>query len=241
MAERYRSGRVLLAGDAAHVHSPAGGQGMNTGLMDAYNLGWKLAHVLRGAPEALLDTYEAERLPVARQLLATTSERHRAYYHDGDGHRRGAAIAGTLAATDTFSDTSQLTLSYRGGPLAHDLGSPTGLRAGDRAPDAPCRRGDELVRLFDAFRGTHFTLLLFGADPLLGDAVRGVRVVVVAHTDGAAGALVDDGGHAHRAYGVNGPAAFLVRPDGYVGLTGSPLPSFSAHLAGYLALVGQPG
>src|SRR5262249_27842844 len=66
MVERYRSSRVLLAGDAAHVHSAAGGQGMNTGVQDAYNLGWKLALALRGAPDSLLDTYQAERLPVAQ-------------------------------------------------------------------------------------------------------------------------------------------------------------------------------
>src|SRR5690606_26027013 len=65
MVDRYRVGRVLLAGDAAHVHTPAGGQGMNTGVQDAYNLGWKLGGVLRGTPETLLDTYEEERLPIA--------------------------------------------------------------------------------------------------------------------------------------------------------------------------------
>jgi 2-polyprenyl-6-methoxyphenol hydroxylase-like FAD-dependent oxidoreductase len=69
MVGRYRVGRVLLAGDAAHVHPPAGGQGLNTGVQDAYNLGWKLAHVARGGPDALLDTYEAERLPVAAAVL----------------------------------------------------------------------------------------------------------------------------------------------------------------------------
>ena len=66
MVDRYRVGRVLLAGDAAHVHSPAGGQGMNTGIQDAYNLGWKLAFVMGGAPDWVLDTYEEERLPVGR-------------------------------------------------------------------------------------------------------------------------------------------------------------------------------
>src|SRR5262249_27939916 len=69
MADHYRVGRALLAGDAAHVHPPSGGQGLNTGIQDAYNLGWKLANVLRGAPGALLDTYETERLPIAASVL----------------------------------------------------------------------------------------------------------------------------------------------------------------------------
>src|SRR6202023_2429868 len=74
MGDRYRMGRVFLAGDAAHVHSPAGGQGMNTGIQDAYNLGWKLGEVLSGAAAKLLDTYEEERLPVAASLLGITTK-----------------------------------------------------------------------------------------------------------------------------------------------------------------------
>jgi 2-polyprenyl-6-methoxyphenol hydroxylase-like FAD-dependent oxidoreductase len=77
MVDRYRAGRVFLAGDAAHVHPAAGGQGLNTGVQDAYNLGWKLGQVLAGAPAALLDTYEEERLPVAAAMLGLTSRLHR--------------------------------------------------------------------------------------------------------------------------------------------------------------------
>nr|WP_301553566.1 FAD-dependent monooxygenase [Pseudomonas syringae] len=74
LAERYRVERVFLAGDAAHVHTPAGAQGLNTGVQDAWNLGWKLAAVLDGTPEALLDTYEEERRPVAAAVLELSSE-----------------------------------------------------------------------------------------------------------------------------------------------------------------------
>jgi 2-polyprenyl-6-methoxyphenol hydroxylase-like FAD-dependent oxidoreductase len=77
MVDRYRVGRIFLAGDAAHVHSPAGGQGMNTGMQDAYNLGWKLNAVLSEAPASLLDTYEEERLPIAAWLLGATTRLHR--------------------------------------------------------------------------------------------------------------------------------------------------------------------
>ena len=77
MVNRYRVGRVFLAGDAAHVHPPAGGQGLNTGVQDAYNLGWKLAHVMRGGPDSLLDSYEFERLPIAASVLGLSKRLHR--------------------------------------------------------------------------------------------------------------------------------------------------------------------
>ncbi|MEW2390428.1 FAD-dependent monooxygenase [Streptomyces venezuelae] len=148
LADRFREGRVLLAGDAAHVHSPAGGQGLNTSVQDAYNLGWKLGAVLRhGAPESLVDTYEEERLPNAAQMLGLSTRIHR-----GEA-RRGAA-------------TRQLGIGYRESSLAAETreGLPEdALRAGDRAPDGPCGTGT----LFDAFRGPHHTLLAVGTDAVL--------------------------------------------------------------------------
>ncbi|MUL45188.1 3-(3-hydroxyphenyl)propionate hydroxylase [Mycobacterium sp. CBMA293] len=145
MAQQFRMGRVLLAGDAAHVHSPAGGQGVNTGVQDAYNLGWKLAAVRSGAPDVLLDSYTAERMPVAANVLQLS----------GALHRQGFGAAGPAP-----SAIHQLDISYRGGPLAvedHDI--PGSLRAGDRAPDALLSDGR---RLFDVLRGLHWTVLEFG-------------------------------------------------------------------------------
>ncbi|MGW0530623.1 FAD-dependent monooxygenase [Streptomyces sp. NPDC003032] len=161
LADRFREGRVFLAGDAAHIHSPAGGQGLNTSVQDAYNLGWKLGAVLRhGAPEALLDTYEEERLPNAARMLGLSTRIHR-----GEA-RRGAA-------------TRQLGIGYREASLAVETReglTEEALRAGDRAPDGPCGSGT----LFDAFRGPHFTLLAVGTDAELpsvdGDVVRVQRV-----------------------------------------------------------------
>ncbi|QDQ13336.1 FAD-dependent oxidoreductase [Streptomyces spectabilis] len=158
LADRFRAGRVFLAGDAAHVHSPAGGQGLNTSVQDAYNLGWKLGLVLRhGAPDALLDTYEEERLPNAARMLDLSTRIHRGQA------RRGAA-------------TRQLGLEYRDSPLSLDTRtSQGGVRAGDRAPDARLGAG----RVFDALRGPHFTLLTVGAEcelpPLKPDLVRSHR------------------------------------------------------------------
>ncbi|MFF3685499.1 FAD-dependent monooxygenase [Streptomyces sp. NPDC002187] len=141
MAGRFREGRVFLAGDAAHIHSPAGGQGLNTGVQDAYNLGWKLGQVLRhGAPESLLDTYEQERLPVAEQVLGLSTRIHRGEQERG-------------------KETRQLGLGYRGGPLS--CGGAGALEAGDRAPDGPLPGGG---RLFDLLRGPHFTLLAVDTD-----------------------------------------------------------------------------
>ena len=141
LADRFRSGRVFLAGDAAHVHSPAGGQGLNTSVQDAYNLGWKLGAVLRdGAPEALLATYEEERRPVAAQMLGISTGVHRGEIGRGEA-------------------TRQLSLGYRDSSLTEETRpAPGQVRAGDRAPDGK----ENGVRLFDAFRGPHWTLLTVG-------------------------------------------------------------------------------
>ena len=143
MVDRYRVGRVFLAGDAAHVHPPAGGQGLNTGVQDAYNLGWKLAHVARGGPDSLLDTYEAERLPIAAAVLGLTKR-----LHQTRSIKRGDA-------------TNQLALHYRTSPLSSGitLGS---LHPGDRMPDA---RLDDGSRLFDHLRGSHPTELVTPEGP----------------------------------------------------------------------------
>ncbi|MGW1520276.1 FAD-dependent monooxygenase [Streptomyces sp. NPDC002287] len=193
LADRFRVGRILLAGDAAHVHSPAGGQGLNTSVQDAYNLGWKLAAVLgAGAGESLLDTYEEERRPVAAGMLALSTRIHR-----GEA-RRGAA-------------TRQLGLGYRGSSLAVETRTdlPAGaLHAGDRAPDA-LQAG---LRLFDAYRGTHWTLLTVGESR--APEVPGTRPVRIP---------------SHGAYG---DGLFLIRPDGYIGWAGHTPEGLAAYAAG---------
>ncbi len=216
MVDRYRVGRVFLAGDAAHVHSPAGGQGMNTGIQDAYNLGWKLGHVLDGAPAELLDTYEEERLPVAARMLGITSKLHRdSLRGDAREHRRGP-------------ETLQLDITYRDSSLARDeLEFPGSVRAGDRAPDAPCHdSAGTPVRLFDVFRGPHFTLLGFGLNygaivseiaKSYGAAVQANAIVRPGEAAGN-GAIVDTDDHARRAYDIQSGAIVLVRSDGYIGL-----------------------
>ncbi|MDN5919559.1 MAG: FAD-dependent oxidoreductase, partial [Pseudonocardia sp.] len=195
MVDRFRVGRVFLAGDAAHVHSPAGAQGMNTGIGDAVNLGWKLAAVLAGADDALLETYEAERLPVAAEVLGLSG-----LLTERRIENRGAEGEQTL----------QLGLGYRDGPLATAGGEeavedPAGpVKAGDRAPDAPLG-GPDGARMFDLFRHPGWTLLGFGPRP---DAPS--PAVRTASVGGAAAA--------RRIYDATDGDLVLVRPDGYVAL-----------------------
>ncbi|MBP0454782.1 FAD-dependent monooxygenase [Kitasatospora sp. RG8] len=206
LAERFRSGRVFLAGDAAHIHSPAGGQGLNTSIQDAYNLGWKLGQVLlHDAPEELLDSYEQERLPVAADVLEISTRLHRA----------GAVRHGRLRGPRT----EQLGVGYPDGPLTVEArpGLPEeALRAGDRAPDAPLDGSPAGTRLFDLFRGPHVTVLAVGRRlPAVPAGVRAHRV---------------DGGVAQAVYG---EGLFVIRPDGYLGLaTDDPadLPGYLARL-----------
>ncbi len=216
MVDRYRVGNVFLAGDAAHVHSPAGGQGLNTGIQDAFNLGWKLAD----GDDALLDTYEAERLPVAAAVLGISTRLHRA-------HRENAED--TMRRDDPV--LRQLSLNYRGGPLADEPGTGAGrLRAGDRAPDAPCGP----TRVFDLLRGPHWTLLAFDApDADLPPHAPGLHVHHIARpgAPSAPGALVDTAGHAHDAYDVTAPTLFLIRPDNY--LRSVTAPPAAPDLRGY--------
>jgi 4,5-epoxidase len=158
LAEAYRRGRILLAGDAAHVHAPFGGQGMLTGLGDAENLAWKLALVIGGlAGERLLDTYEAERRPLATQVLRGSTAATKVNIASGAVGRflrdRVMVPAFNLPVVQRWTTytTSQLWVSYRRGPLGGRGGRP---RPGDRIPDVACERPDGTrTRLHAELRG----------------------------------------------------------------------------------------
>ena len=236
MVDRYRVGRVLLAGDAAHVHAIAGGLGMNTGIQDAFNLGWKLGQVLAGhADAALLDTYEEERLPVAAWTLDLASDRLRATLE---------AIrepGGSLASAMT-EETTGLGIGYRWSTLTAPKPDPAtpprpgteqrGALPGDRAPDAPCQDAATggPTRLHRTLAGPHTTVLGFGPESAAvlrevavayGNA--GIRTcrVYASHEDRGTpppGSLVDHQGHAAAAYAT---ALVVVRPDHHVGAVAS--------------------
>jgi len=221
LADRYRDGRVFLAGDAAHTHPPTGGQGLNTSVQDAYNLGWKLSAVVNGAPESLLDTYEQERRPIAEHMLGLATK------------LLEAAKAGSMRRG---REVLQLDLCYPASPLA--LEKPArqgGILAGDRAPDAPVRRPNGIAtRLFELFKGPHWTLLGYNVDRLSAITPRnGVHI----HAVGPGGDIVDDGGHIREGYGVQSGDWVLVRPDGYVGaiVSSQHAAALEAYLDGALA------
>lgn len=213
LAQSYRQGRVFLAGDAAHVHTPSGAQGLNTGIQDAYNLGWKLAQVLAGADERLLDTYEAERQPIADEMLVRSTRRYEAI-----GRRSPDSIRRT-------ADERQLELGYRAGPLTPASSDRTAtLHVGDRAPDARLVTQDGAPRrLFELFQGPHFTAIAFGPDaaaalatspwPSRGAALKRVAVNAEARLDVS---LTDQRQSFRRIYGLQGDTLLLVRPDGYI-------------------------
>jgi 2-polyprenyl-6-methoxyphenol hydroxylase-like FAD-dependent oxidoreductase len=215
LAESYRNGRVFLIGDAAHVHTPAGAQGLNTGIQDAYNLGWKLAQVIAGAPTELLDTYEAERQPIAAGVLGLSSKKYAGLSTmDPSSIKRG-------------KDEQQLALSYRGGPLAPTSAQrTTTLVGGDRAPDAHLDDDGTPVQVFDRYRGPHFTALAYGPRaarelsgmdwPHSGAALRRITIDADDETGGADGNLRDAAGSFCKTYGIDGDALLVVRPDGYI-------------------------
>jgi 3-(3-hydroxy-phenyl)propionate hydroxylase len=210
-AASYRNGRVLLAGDAAHVHPPQGGQGLNTGVQDAVNLGWKLAQVIdKTSPESLLDTYHAERHPVGARVLRNTmaqvalsspDDRHQALRDTMaellgmDEPRR--RIAGMLTALDIHYDIGE------GHPLI-----------GRRMPDLDLQTADGPTRVFALLHGAQPALLNLGAlgsFALSSTYAPRVREVDAAHAGAWELPVI---GH------VTPPPAVLIRPDGHVAWAG---------------------
>jgi 4,5-epoxidase len=221
-APGYRAGRILLAGDAVHIHSPAGGQGMNTGLLDAHNLAWKLAAVVAGeARDDLLDSYGAERGPVAGDVLALSHRLVRLSSLSAPWQRalRGALVPVMTrlpgVRTVAARRISQVYVHYRRGPLTLPAGG--ALRPGDRAPDTRgLRFGGEPVRLHELLRGPAHTLLVLGHPPA-PVAHPHVRPVFVARN--GCGVATDVTGETHRVYRAHG-GVHLVRPDGYLAASG---------------------
>ena len=229
-ARQLRDQRCFLLGDAAHIHSPVGAQGMNTGLQDAYNLAWKLALVVhQRADPALLDSYEAERLPVAKRLLATTDRAFRVVVSDSwwAGLLRTKVLArvGALALRResvqglAFRTVSQTGIHYRGSGLsmaseAMPGGAP---QAGDRFPwlklqlDADAATQDIFERLNDI----RFHLLVFGAP---APDVAALPIADMLDVSMVARSAANDAELARVA--IPTPSYYLLRPDGHVGLCG---------------------
>lgn len=234
LVEQYSVGRAFLCGDAAHIHPPTGAQGMNTGIQDAYNLAWKLALAAQGiGSDALLESYDAERRPVGEEVVGRTVRHARAGF-DADSDDPATIMA----------REAQLLVGYPDSPLVGEDGSfSEGPPPGARAPDARglVRSGrNSSLRLFELLRGTEHVLLLYAAD---AETLANVADVAAAAREQARGRLrvyamappeLDHGwlsvpvvndaqGEFREAYGVSDAAAYLVRPDGYVGYRQRPL------------------
>ena len=254
--DQYRQGRVFLAGDSAHIHSPLGGQGMNTGMHDANNLAWKLAMVCQGhmRPE-LLDTYHEERYPIGHWLVKSTSIATKMVTNRQPivaALRIQAAkfLANIPMVQSKVRDTlSEIEIHYRDSSLSLEPSCPVqnwrfrgGIRAGERAEDAPVREGDKQGRLKDYIYGCRYHLLLFKGDEVdawhdleltarlihkrFGSAV---QIVWVGLNDAPpkltfdARYLVDFTEQLHEDYAASGSTVYLVRPDGYVAYRSQPV------------------
>jgi hypothetical protein len=189
LAASFRVGRVFIAGDAAHVHPPTGGQGLNTGVQDAYNLGWKLAD----GREEVLATYEIERRTNAARVLGISEDLMQKHL-DGDE-----------SALDRGEDTRQLDISYR------DPADTARITTGDRAPDSPLVDADgNKLRLFELFRGPHETLLRFNPST----ATTHPHAITITR-DPQPGAYLSP--EAFHYYDAADGDEILIRPDGYLG------------------------
>jgi 2-polyprenyl-6-methoxyphenol hydroxylase-like FAD-dependent oxidoreductase len=222
LAARYRSGRCFIAGDAAHIHSPVGGQGMNTGIQDVYNLSWKLAQAARGGPD-LLDSYEAERRPIAEAVLRDTDRATRFVTLRNpvaqEIRNRVVQFVGQLEVVQQriFHQASELGLNYRKSPI---VGGSAGFFAsgptpGDRAPDFELEDGR---RFFSARNGLGHTLLAVGVE---ASALPGSSTVHV------------------KSSPRYGAGFYLVRPDGYVGFRGNDEKALRAYAAKTLGVVAR--
>jgi 2-polyprenyl-6-methoxyphenol hydroxylase-like FAD-dependent oxidoreductase len=207
-AETYRKGRVLLAGDAAHIHSPMGGQGMGTGLQDAVNLGWKLAQVVHGtSPDGLLDSYHAERHPVGARVLRRTMALNALARQEA----RTDALRETLAEVLVLDEPRRRLAGMQSGlDIHYDLGDGHPL-LGRRMPDLDVVTADGPRRVFTLLHEARPVLLDLGSALDIAGWADRVRLV-----DGAY-----DGAWELPVLGaVSAPTAVLIRPDGYVAWVG---------------------
>jgi 2-polyprenyl-6-methoxyphenol hydroxylase-like FAD-dependent oxidoreductase len=245
IVDAYGRGRVFVAGDAAHIHPPTGAQGMNTGIQDAHNLAWKLALAIDGhAAPGLLASYDAERRPVGEEVVGRTVR----------SARQGIGADSTDVGY-VIRREAQLLIDYAGSPIVGDGAArpaTSGLRAGARAPDATGLTRDAVtgpLRLFELLGRREHTTLLYAPDGPVDVAVyeraaaaavnsghgrMDVYLIAAPGADVAASTLPlirDTAGEFAKAYAPAGPSAYVVRPDGYLGLTAAVDPDqLATHL-----------
>src|SRR5215467_3036528 len=263
MPDHFVVGRAVLAGDAAHVHSAAGGQGMNTGIQDALNLSWKLALAVAGAAApGLLETYESERLPNARKVLRAAQTYHRLELpHGVFGRWAGGLVVKAIQSIRPFGAAAlgrigMLDVNYETSVLSQQDAT-EGLAAGQRVPDVPCRLDGKATHLFEVIRGTKAHLFLFAGktptnetlealkriDASMRPIQQHLRVLYVFASEAQirncgipdANIITDGGGHLQQALGWHDAETMYVRPDGYIGLRANG--AAEATLFAYLAQI----
>ncbi|HKU66941.1 MAG TPA: FAD-dependent monooxygenase [Candidatus Baltobacteraceae bacterium] len=223
----YSQGRVFLAGDATNIHSPVGGQGMNTGIQDAANLVWKLALVeSQRARPSLLDSYDGERKPISDALMKVSATALRAATSSNWLLERFRdALLSRIATLDAVQDrlrgaVSEIGIHYRRSAIVHDAGGDAPLHAGDRAPD--CEAVDETgtrFRVFDLLKEPVHTVLAVKPE----DDVELPRLahLLAAYRDVAQGSVLIDGDADFAKYYAGGSSMlYAIRPDGYIGFRG---------------------
>ena len=249
-ANKFSEGRAFVAGDSGHVHVPIGGQGMNTGIQDAFNLGWKLAGVVQGHYQpSLLESYNAERHPVAESLIKGTDFAYQGILHPSELKQRAVRLFGpfivhTETAQNFMRNTlEELSISYPHTPLTEDHGGNHGPKAGERFFDAVVvRHADKTtVRLSELARDAEWLLLLFtgthaeqqltALQDIQAQAIQRYAGFVSAHVVSATqpndngpapdnSTLIDALHKAQTAFGITSPAICLIRPDTYIGFRG---------------------
>lgn len=246
LVDRYRLGRIFLAGDAAHIHSPTGGQGIVTGIQDAMNLAWKLGRVLRGAPESLLDTYEEERRPKAAEVLKETDRTTGLLLAPDPITKviRDSVVLPVMRSAfvqrKLFAKLAQLHVNYRDNTLSRhhqSISMPTVLKAGDRAPDVAFRRQDKIITLFELlepFRPIVLARLDGNTSATRMDQIKmrlhtaeiALYFIVGKESDSSpldTDCLIDIYGDFARLYGMRSNFLCLIRPDDHIGLFQSPV------------------
>lgn len=234
-AMRYQS--IFLVGDAAHIHSPVGGQGMNTGIQDAFNLAWKLASVIQGqAKPSLLDSYHDERYPIVRDVVKTTEAATKMVMTENGFIKKLRAFSSQVSSPlppviqGMLNRLMQLNLHYAKSPIIARTKLRDVIQPGSRAPDAAL--GQER-RLYDLWRdGQHHAVVFLGANPSFTEVqlVHRLRLAIQAkfsqvaldvfagrEVEGLPSAILDSQGLAHKAYHVSShPMLYLIRPDNMV-------------------------
>ncbi len=237
VAQHYKKGPIFIAGDAAHVHSPAGGQGMNTGIQDAFNLAWKLAYVIKGyAPESLLDSYEVERHPIAKGVVSMTSKMTTMASIENPllvalrNNLLPFVAKKKIFQREMVGRMSEIALNYRSSSIVSGkkLG---GLAPGDRAPDVQINE-DSGTHVFDKLVVAKHNLLIFHADKNEAASLERLQIKYRNQINNIF--VASENKCIAEVYAFDDFTMCLIRPDGYIGCLTEDISELESYLEKYL-------